>query len=70
MTFYALRRAISNYFHECVSKVMVVGKKANFCNVAGPSCHFIITSFPLEQTEGIMSYYVDFEGVFGVFHLR
>ena len=37
----ALRRTISNFsvfcFHECVSKVMVISKKANVCIVANPS---------------------------------
>ena len=39
LSFYALRRTMSNFlvynFHDCVSKVMVVVKKADFSFDAG-----------------------------------
>ena len=76
LTFY--RRTLwnlstSNIYH-CVSKAMVVCKKANFCIVASPSCHFSAYSskrhFLLNKRKIYKSYYVDFQQVFSVFHFR
>ena len=48
LVFYAIRCTISNFsassFHDCVSKVMVVSKKANFCIVAITSSRIIAYS--------------------------
>ena len=76
--FYALCRTISNYsasnFHAFVSKVIVISKKSNFCIVASPSCCFIAYStsghFFLNKRKIYRSYYVNFEWVVGIFHLR
>ena len=78
LTFYDLRRTISNFpasnFNDCVCKVMVVSKRSHFCIAACPFCRFIAYSswrhFLLNKRKIYMSYYVDFEWVFGVFHLE
>ena len=79
LTFYALRRTISNfsYFPDCVSKVMFVSQISRLCSVVSSACRFVAYTsrhrFLLNtyvKRKIYRSYYPDFEGVFDFFHLR
>ena len=66
LTFYVLRRTMSKFsvsnFHDCVTKVMTVSKKADFCFVAGPffrpiayssKSHFLLNKWKIYRSYNV-----------------